>query len=141
MNPGLSLRRQFAAGILMLFFVLSSLPSAGQAISGDVVGTVSDAAGAVVQGANVTALNLGTGVAANTISNERGEYRLGNLAVGRYKIAVTSNGMVGELSGLEVTLNHTLTANIILSVAGEQTTVEVVDQSPVLDATSAQVAS
>ncbi|HEY3616867.1 MAG TPA: carboxypeptidase-like regulatory domain-containing protein, partial [Candidatus Sulfotelmatobacter sp.] len=57
----------------------------GQAISGNLVGTVSDPSGAVVSNAEVTATNVGTNASAVTHTNGTGEYRFDNLPVGNYK--------------------------------------------------------
>src|SRR5690349_13427261 len=58
----------------------------GQAIDGNVLGTVTDASGAAVVGAEVTATNVATGVLASAKTNGSGEYRFDHLLVGSYRI-------------------------------------------------------
>jgi len=64
-----------------------SAPLHAQAISGDLVGTVTDASGAVVPNATVTATNVATGVRATASSNASGIYRLSNLLPGNYNVS------------------------------------------------------
>jgi len=60
-----------------------------QAISGDLLGVVTDSSGAVVSNAQVVATNLGTGVKSTTKTNATGEYRFINLPVGHYSLEAT----------------------------------------------------
>ena len=53
-----------------------------QAISGDLVGSVTDASGAAIPNATVTATNTGTGVKDAGTTSGRGEYRISNLPPG-----------------------------------------------------------
>ena len=84
----------------------------GQAVSGDILGVVTDSTGAVVSNAQVVATNLGTGVKATTKTNATGEYRFINLPVGNYSIEMTGNGMTGGYKDIQVQLNKQATANI-----------------------------
>jgi hypothetical protein len=64
----------------------------GQAIDGNVVGTVLDAQAAVVVGADVTATNVATSVVTTTKTNSSGEYRFDHLPVGTYRITAKMKG-------------------------------------------------
>ena len=63
---------------------LASLNMLGQTISGNVVGTVIDASGAAVVGADVEATNVETNVVTRTKTNGKGEYQIENLLSGAY---------------------------------------------------------
>src|SRR5689334_815056 len=56
----------------------------GQAISGNVVGTVVDSSGAAVTAADVSARNVATGVVWSGKTNTTGGYRFDNLPIGTY---------------------------------------------------------
>jgi carboxypeptidase family protein len=58
----------------------------------DVVGTVTDASGAVVPGATVTLTNVGTNVTQTTITTSSGDYVFTLLQVGTYVVKVESKG-------------------------------------------------
>ena len=51
----------------------------GQAISGDLVGTIQDASGAGVPNASVSIVNDATNIKSAATANGNGEYRLSNL--------------------------------------------------------------
>jgi hypothetical protein len=114
----------------------------GQAISGDLVGTVIDKSGAVVPNAAVDAVNEGTGVASSTTTNSAGEYRFSNLPVGTYDITAAAPAFgATTLKGFVVELNKTASVRIILDVGKVATAIEVTDAAPPIDTTTAQVAT
>src|SRR5262245_52979881 len=55
----------------LLFFVLLTERGLAQSITGSIVGTVRDASGAAVPGAEVTATDISTGNVRTTATNER----------------------------------------------------------------------
>jgi hypothetical protein len=111
-----------------------------QATSGDVVGTILDSSGAGVPNANVEARNAVTNIKASTKSNARGEYRLGNLLVGRYDVTATASGFTPATVGnIALQLNATVTVNLTLQVGQMTQTVEVHESAAVIDTTTAQV--
>src|SRR5580658_2971073 len=63
-----------------------------QAISGDLVGTIADATGAVIPNATVTAVNTATSVRATASTNASGLYRLANLLPGNYNVSAEAPG-------------------------------------------------
>src|SRR5579871_1773975 len=63
-----------------------------QAISGEITGTVTDSAGAVVPAATVVATNVATGVVYRSESNSVGEYRIPNVPAGIYDITGSAQG-------------------------------------------------
>jgi len=119
--------------------LLLSAAAFGQAISGDLVGAVRDSSGAVVPNASVEATNLGTAYKTSTTTSTSGEYRFSNLPAGHYSLQATSGSLKGGFADIEVVLNKTATANIIATVAGTTTTVEVSEQATTIDTTTAQI--
>jgi hypothetical protein len=78
----------------MLFaplLVASSL-AFGQLTTADILGTVTDASGAVIPNAQVTLTNLGTQEKRTVTSNDAGDYTFTLLPVGHYSISVKSKG-------------------------------------------------
>jgi hypothetical protein len=111
-----------------------------QAISGDLVGTVADATGAVVPNATVTAVNTATNVRATASTNASGLYRLANLLPGNYKVSAEAAGFNASLvKDVPVQLNQTATLNIALTVGSISTSVEVSAAAGVMDTTTAQI--
>jgi hypothetical protein len=58
----------------------------------DILGTVTDPSGAVVQNAKVTVTDLGTAATRTASTNDRGDYIFNLLPNGKYSIKVTATG-------------------------------------------------
>ena len=111
-----------------------------QAVSGDLVGTVADATGAVVPNATVTAVNAATGIRAAASTNASGSYRLANLLPGNYDVSAEAAGFnTSIVKDVPVHLNQTATLNIGVTVGSISTSVEVSAATAVLDTTTAQI--
>jgi hypothetical protein len=88
-----TLRRTRNFQFVILF--LSLLLAAGSVYGGvtaSISGTVTDATGAAVVGATVTATNVDTGIAATQQTNGQGFYSFQSLALGKYTIDVEQKG-------------------------------------------------
>src|SRR6201987_5297140 len=127
--------------VLFSMLMLSVGIAFGQAISGNLVGTVSDPSGAVVSNAEVTAKNLGTNASAVPHTNATGEYRFDNLPVGSYRITVKAPGFRTFVEDASVELNKTGTRNASISPGAASETVEVSGAPPSIDTTTAQLQS
>ena len=89
------------------------------------VGRVTDASGAVVPGATVTATNADTNVAISRLTNKDGEYSVPALNAGTYRVVVTKNGFAEAITDnvrLEVGTNQRVDLKMI---AGSTETVTV----------------
>jgi hypothetical protein len=125
--------------VLFSLLTLSVGITFGQAISGNLVGTISDPSGAVVANAVVTATNVGTSATAVTHTNSTGEYRFDNLPVGSYKITVKAQGFRTFVAEADVELNKTGTRNGSVTPGAASETVEVSGAAPTIDTTTAQL--
>jgi len=111
-----------------------------QAISGDLVGIVTDATGAAIPNVSVTATNDATGIKTTAVTDPGGAYRMANLPVGLYTLTATLTGFATTtMKAVQVQLNNTVTQNLTLAVGSTTTTVEVSDAAPPLDTTTAQL--
>ena len=89
-------------------------------------GTVTDAQGAVVAGAKVTATNVATNIANDTQSNGEGLYRFPTLPVGNYKMLVEAPGFRStNVDNVILTVGQTVTQNVKLEVGAPSETVNV----------------
>ena len=132
------------AGLVIALFGLLAISTGlayGQAIDGNVVGTVLDSQGAAVVGAQVSAVNVSTNVVATTKTNSAGEYRFDNLLVGTYKITAKMTGFKTITEQVDVELNKTGTRNLTLTPGAASETIEVSGTPPTIDTTTSQLQS
>ena len=132
------------AGLVFALFGLLAISTGlayGQAIDGNVVGTVLDSQGAAVVGAQVSAVNVSTNVVATTKTNSAGEYRFDNLLVGTYKITAKMTGFKTITEQVDVELNKTGTRNLTLTPGAASETIEVSGTPPTIDTTTSQLQS
>jgi outer membrane receptor protein involved in Fe transport len=97
-----------------------------QAETGRLSGTVSDSQGAVISGAKVKIVNVGTGAERNVTSDTQGNYTATNLLPAFYDITVEAPGFAANKTRAQITVGSTVTADFQLVVGGTQQVVEVV---------------
>lgn len=127
---------------VMLAVVVCSAGLFGQALSGTVVGTVTDSAGAVVPSAKVTLTNEGTRFTRTVESNQSGQYVAYSFPTGKITLTVEQPGFSKLIrSGVELTAADTLAVDLQLHVGSIQETVEVNAQATLLQTEDATVSS
>ena len=67
-----------------------SVSTRAQTLYGSLTGNVTDSTNASVPNAKVEALNTGTGVAKQMITDERGNYLMSDLQPGTYKVTISA---------------------------------------------------
>ena len=141
MKPESTLRKLYIfAVVLMATAMLFPVSSFGQAVSGDLTGTVYDSSGAAIPTATVVATNDDTGVKTSTQVNNAGVYRFSNLPIGRYTLTASATGFQNnQLKNVDLVLNNIVTANMTLTVGTVGTTVEVSASAATIDTTTAQL--
>ena len=85
------LRKIFA---LLLLAILCASVAFSQAVNGTIVGTVTDASGAVIAGAKITLTEINTRIAHTGVTNSSGEFTFPDLPPGTYDVA-------GEMVGFK----------------------------------------
>jgi hypothetical protein len=112
--------------ILIALGLLASLAGVASAQTGSIAGTVSDASGAVVQGAEVMVRNTATNESHKAISGAAGTYTVSYLPVGTYEITVRKEGFkIFRLPSVELTVAQSITVDpkLALGSASEEVTV------------------
>lgn len=121
---------------LALLLVLS-LPLLAQ--NSSLNGIVTDANGAVIPGASVKIQNQDTTATRTTLSNERGEYLLPQVAPGKYVVTVEKPGFRVETSDIVLQTSTPASLNVSLQVGAVNQTVEVQDVASVVNTENASV--
>jgi len=111
-------------GIALL--VCTTKMSAQMAGTGNIQGSVTDATGAVIQGAQVTATNTATTIKHTAVTDASGIYSFPNLAIGRYTIEVNAAGFERyRQTGIVLEVGSSIAVNIALKIGKADQTVEV----------------
>src|ERR1700733_12043935 len=122
---------RIALSSLFVFLVCSA--AFGRDVSSKITGTVTDASGAVISGATVTARDASRGTAYPTQTNSAGVYYLSPLPIGDYTLAVTATGFsTVQRPAFSLAMNQTARIDIAMVVGQTSQTVEVSSAPPLL---------
>jgi hypothetical protein len=124
---------------MVLLFVLSgAVPMAAQESRSTILGTVSDAQGAVVAGASVTVMNLATNEKRPVTTNQTGYFEVPLLNAGRYQVTAELTGFKKTVRGpIDVGIGASVEINFALEVGNVAETVTVTGEAPILETSTA----
>jgi outer membrane receptor protein involved in Fe transport len=105
-----------------------------QALNGQIEGTVSDANGAVVPNASVTATNKETGTERKTTTDGSGTYKIPLLPLGSYRVTIeAANFKKLVRDGITLSTGQTATIDASLQAGGAAETVTIESDAPIAD--------
>src|SRR5215510_14713378 len=131
-------RRVLAICIAMA--VGMAAPVFGQAVSGTILGTVTDVTGAVRPNAKVTVVNEGTGLSRTMTANGSGAYVFPSLPTGRYTVMAEVDGFKTlALSNIELGVDQRAKVDLKLETGAISETMTVVGESPLLQTSSSEL--
>ena len=129
-----------ALAVLALSFLFTATSLSAQLLYGGINGTLTDTSGAVIAGAQVTAVNSQTGVSANTVTDSAGIYRFATLTPGTYNVTFDAKGFgKQQKNGVHVAVNEIAEENAQLSVGTATQSVTVTTAAPILQTEKADV--
>jgi hypothetical protein len=105
--------RSIAVAVLL---VLCSGIVFAQTTTSTIEGTVRDANGALVAGAQVKAVSSTLATERNVVTDAEGFYRIVSLPAGSYTLTVSQTGFANNVSRIELSLNRTATVDFSLQV-------------------------
>ena len=94
-------------------------------ISGDIVGTVTDATSAILPGAEVRVTSDANGQVKTVVTDKVGDYRVALLAPGKYEVSITAIGFAKTTVTTTVSAGVVSSLSVQLTVGKASTTVEV----------------
>lgn len=125
-------------GAMMAVCVGATLVRAQANNQAGIRGTVSDSSKAVVPGAKVTVVDIGTGIAQSAVTDGNGGYAFTALVPANYKMVVAAPGFgTVERVGIALAVNQQTTLNISLKPSSQETTVTVQTVPVLLDSDNA----
>ena len=144
MKGSTHLRRSWLALVgLSVMFLLIGAPAAYSqtATTGDIVGTVTDASGAVVPNAKVTVKYVDTNEAHSVVTSPSGEYRFSLLQPGDYYVTGEAVGLKSKVEKFTLLVGQETAVNLTLGVQGTVEVVEVQAQAAILQTENANLAT
>ena len=138
-HPGL-LRGYRALLRIGLIVAVAAAPAAAQLLYGGLVGTVTDANGAVVPGAKVTIVNTDTNLTRETTTDPQGAYSFANVLAGPYDVKVALEGFREAVrSRVPVTTGQISRVDLALQVGALSETITVQSAAELLQTDKADV--
>ena len=125
--------------ITALCALTATLALAQSTSTGTIAGIITDASGAVVNGANITLTDTSTKTTRSATSNEAGRYVLVNVDPGQYELSVSKQGFSTTKTQTKVTVGSAVTINLSLEVGGQNVVVEVTAATTELQTMNATV--
>jgi hypothetical protein len=118
---------------------LMAIPLLAQTDTGGIAGTATDASGAVIQNATVTAVNTQNGLKLTAVTNSTGGFEILAVPPGDYTVTITATGF--EPQSVTVTVTVTATQSVVfqLQPAGSTTTVTVSAAAPLIDTSQSTI--
>jgi hypothetical protein len=115
--------------------------ASAQVNTADILGTVTDAGGAVIPNVKVTVVNTATNETKTTTTNSTGDYIFNLMPSGEYSITAEAPSFKKGTINLNVVSGDRARANLQLQVGDVTQTVEVAAQSPALQTDSAALST
>jgi outer membrane receptor protein involved in Fe transport len=134
------MRKAMASVCLALFVLLAPGVAYGQAVYGNVVGTVTDPSGAAVPNAKVTITDTARAVSFSTQTNEDGNFTFRALIAGNYQVRIEAAGFKAALQAVTVSVDQESRADVKLEVGDVSQVVEISAEAPLLKTERADVA-
>lgn len=132
------LRRLSVFALCVLGLALARPALAQQLDTALIVGTVTDATGAVIPGVTVTFNHLATGTTYSSGTNSEGNYRSNPLRIGEYIVLAEADGFrTYSGSGVALSIGDVRQLNITLEVGAVTEVIEVEASAPLLQANEA----
>lgn len=111
--------RQFASMTLLfvtaMVVVFCGPKATAQSGAGSIQGTVTDSTGAVIPNASIHVVNLATGVAVDTRTNNVGFYQVPELFTGSYSVTISVTGMKTYKRTIDLLVDQNAVINATLS--------------------------
>jgi outer membrane receptor protein involved in Fe transport len=129
-------------GLLLSCVVFLASVAAAQTGAGAIQGVVTDNTGAVVAGAQVTAVQTSTNVSRSTVTSDSGVYAFPVLPVGEYAVTIAKEGFATFKTNFLVTVSATTPGNAALQVGSVSNTLTVEgDQLAPIETESSQISN
>lgn len=134
-----SLRSVAVALVIVATGLLLTIPAIAD-VTATISGIVQDSSGAMLPGAQITAINEQTGIQTTVTADAKGFYSMPELPIGSYRVRAAKQGFkTYEQSGLLLRVNDSIRVDVTLSVGNVEERVEVAADAVHVETTSTQL--
>ncbi len=105
----------------------------GQSDTGRVTGTVADATGAVIPGAQVVLTDTDTGIVQTKTTGSDGSFNFPAITRGHYRIETSANGFGSQKQEFELQVQQVETVDVKLTTGATTQTIDVTSTAPIVD--------
>src|SRR3954470_6427132 len=126
---------------LLVILLVGSFSFAQSLAGGAIQGTVTDATGAVVSGANLTARNAANGAEYKSTSSDQGLFSFPVVPVGTYEITADKQGFAQIKSSVSVTVGGKPDLSLVFKVAGQSQEMNVTSEAPLVETSRTAVSN
>src|SRR5438552_5116283 len=113
---------------------------AAQAVTGTILGTVTDSTGALIPGATITLTHAGTGLTRTVVSDAAGEYTAPSLPTGKYAVTAELSGFKTVTQpDVDLGVDQRVRINVRLEIGTVSETITITGQSPLVQIASSEL--
>src|SRR5713226_210454 len=128
--------------IATVLFLSASVAYGQGSGAGTITGRVLDPKGASVPSANVTVMNVDTGIARTTTTTSDGLYRFENMPPGTYDVTIGAEGFTKAIAkGVKLQTGEARDVNFNLELAGQKESVVVSSEVPLVETSKTDVST
>jgi Carboxypeptidase regulatory-like domain len=136
----LQTRKSLGLGLLVFFATLLGASRTYTQVAASMTGIVTDASGAPVSAASVTAKNMETGALRTTITDDAGRYLILSLPVGQHEVSVSKAGFRDAIrSGVNLGIGQEARVDLTLQVGTVETQVSVTSDAPLVATSTSDI--
>jgi len=131
-----------AVRFAVVFLALSASVALAQDTTGTILGTITDASGAVLPGVTVTVKNTDTSQSRTIVTDDGGRYRVPLLAPGHYEVTAQISGFQTMVrSGITVTVGQQAVVDARLSLGNVSESITVEGAAPLVETTTGTISN
>ena len=128
--------------LVLIYGATAHLPAGAQVAGGTISGTVVDSSGRVIPGAQISIMNVDTGVSRSAATNEEGLYTAPNLLPGSYELKFSAPGFKTEVrSGIVLTVGAAAVLDLTMQVGTAIETLQVTGEVPDVQLASSDISA
>jgi hypothetical protein len=108
--------------------------------SAEILGTVTDASGAVIGGADIRARHIRTNISTAAVTDDAGRFRIPQLQPGTYEVEIQKAGFAKIIQGpIELNVNRSAELTVRMEVSATAETITVASEAALINTTNAEV--